>query len=182
MVSVGDSLNSISLVFGHSGGYLGSPIRITVNTRCPVPTTSQLHLGLILELSFPLGSFGRTSLWSIITLELKSELGPRLPPAQSAPLCELGKGEMPLAPKPLTFICQKIFVAGVVIIWSEKSAHSAMAPLCCAHPWTVLSDGPGGLVPTLQDGSVSALPVSVSLPALVISSLALPVATYPLPD
>ena len=102
--------------------------------RCPVPATSQPHLCLILELSFPLGSFGRTFLRSIITLELKSELGPGLPLAQSAPLCELGKGEMPLPPKPLTFIFQKIFVEGIVIIWSENNARSAVAPLCCAHP------------------------------------------------
>lgn len=108
---------------------------------------------------------------------MKSVLGPGLPPAQSEPLCELGKGEMPLLPKPLTVICQKIFVEVIVIIWSENSAHAAMAPLRCAHPWTILSDDPGGLVPTLQDRSLSALPVSVSLPALVIYSLALPVGT-----
>ena len=50
MVNVGDSLDSTSLVFGHLGGYLGSPTWRTVNTGCPVPTTSQLHLCLILEL------------------------------------------------------------------------------------------------------------------------------------
>ena len=61
MVGVGGSLNSISLVFGHLGGYLGSPMWITVN-KGAVPAMSQLHLCLILELSFPLGSLGRTFL------------------------------------------------------------------------------------------------------------------------
>ena len=118
VVGVGDSLNYFAGV-GHLGGYLASRTCMTVNSKRPVPTTSQLCLSWILEPSFPLGPCGRTFLAPILH-HPGTEIW-AVARAASSLVSPTGWIRKRCPTKHLTSICQEIFVEDIVIIWGGNS-------------------------------------------------------------